>query len=41
MYFLLEVNPSLSISVLIDFFISKKTKKNNKTNKEIFKINKY
>ena len=40
-YFLLEARPSLSISVFIDFFISKKINPNNKINKKIFKINKY
>ena len=40
-YFLLELSPSLSISFLIDFLISKKIKMNNKNNKKIFRINKY
>ena len=41
MYFLLDNKPSLSISFLIDFFISLKINKNNKKSKNIFKINKY
>ena len=40
-YFLFEVKPSLSISFLIDLFISNKVKANSKINKKIFKINKY
>ena len=41
MYFLFDLYPSTSISVLIDFliFIKKMIKKNN--NKNIFEINKY
>ena len=38
---MLEVNPSLSISILIDFLISLKININNKKSKNIFKINKY
>jgi hypothetical protein len=40
-YFLFDVNPSLSISFLIEFLISIKININSKTNKNIFKINKY
>jgi hypothetical protein len=40
-YFLFEVKPSLSISLLIDFLISAKINKNNKKSKKIFKINRY
>ena len=39
MYLLLEVRPSLSISFLIVFFISKKMKIKSKNNKPIFKTN--
>ena len=40
MYFLFDVSPSLSISILIVFFISKKIKIKSKNNKAIFKTNK-
>ena len=40
MYFLFDVRPSLSISFLIVFFISKKMKTKSKINKAIFKTNK-
>ena len=40
MYFLFDVRPSLSISFLIVFFISKKMKIKSKNNKAIFKTNK-
>ena len=38
MYLLFEDKPSLSISFLIDFFISIKINTNNKKSKKIFKI---
>ena len=38
---LIRFNTSLSISDLIDAFISKKTKMNNNTNKIMFETNKY
>ena len=41
MYFLFAVKPSLSISILIDLFISIKIKTNKEKSKKIFKINKY
>ena len=41
MYFLFDFNPSLSISLLIAFLISKKIKIKRSVNKTIFKINKY
>ena len=40
MYFLFDVRPSLSISLLIVFFISKKMKIKSKINKTMFKTNK-
>ena len=40
-YFLFEVKPSLSISLLIDFLISAKININNKKSKKIFKISRY
>ena len=40
-YFLLEFKPSLSISVLIDLLISKKTSTNKVKSKKIFDISKY
>jgi hypothetical protein len=40
-YLLFDDRPSLSISFLIDLFISLKIKANNKKSKKIFKINKY
>ena len=41
MYLLFDDKPSLSMSLFIDFFISRKINTNNKTSKKIFKINKY
>ena len=41
MYFLLDFNPSLSISFLIAFLISKKIKTKRSESKAIFKINRY
>ena len=40
-YFLFDVTPSLSMSVLIDFLISKKIETNNKIKRKIFEISKY
>tara|TARA_S200000501_G_scaffold205638_1_gene193367 strand:- start:56 stop:361 length:306 start_codon:yes stop_codon:yes gene_type:complete len=40
-YRLFEVSPSLSISILIDFFISLKINKNNKKSKMMFIIKRY
>ena len=40
-YLVFDDRPSLSISFLIDLFISLKIKANNKKSKKIFKINKY
>ena len=39
MYFLLDLRPSLSISFLIAFLISKKIKAKSNANRTIFKIN--
>ena len=41
MYFLFDVKPSLSISVLIDFLISLKINTNSNKSKQIFKTNKF
>ena len=41
MYLLFDERPSLSISLLIDLFISLKINTNNKKSNKIFKINKY
>ena len=41
MYFLFELNPSLSISVFIDLLISKKIRIKSKKSKNMFRINKY
>ena len=41
MYFLFDVNPSLSISDLIALLMSKKISPYSKISKKIFKINKY
>ena len=40
-YFLFDLDPSTSISFLIDFLISKKTKAKNNSNKNILINNKY
>ena len=40
-YFLFDFRPSLSISFLIDLFISKKINTNNKKSRRIFDISKY
>ena len=40
-YFLLDVRPSLSISIFIDLFISIKINVNNRKSKKILRINKY
>jgi hypothetical protein len=40
-YFLLDFNPSVSMSFLIAFLISKKIKIKRSANKTIFRINKY
>ena len=40
MYFLFDLSPSLSISFLIVFLISKKINTKRSTNKKIFKISK-
>ena len=41
MYFLFDFNPSLSMSFLIAFLISKKIKIKSNISKTIFRINKY
>ena len=41
MYFLFDVKPSLSISILIEFLTSTKINMNNKISKKIFEISKY
>ena len=41
MYFLFDVKPSLSISILTEFLTSTKINMNNKISKKIFKISKY
>jgi len=38
MYFLFDVKPSLSMSILIEFLTSTKIKTNNKISKKIFEI---
>ena len=41
MYFLFDVKPSLSISILIEFLTSRKINMNNKISKKIFEISKF